>query len=62
MSLLPSIKGLGLSIENEDWIYNRTKNNPIQQHLLNQSSKYTADVKKINALLLYFCLVNLVLI
>ena len=62
MSLLPSIKGLGLSIENEDWIYNRTKNNPIQQPLLNQSSKYTADVKKINALLLYFCLVNLVLI
>ena len=62
MSLLPSIKGLGLSIENEDWIYNRTKNNPIQQHSLNQSSKYTADVKKINALLLYFCLVNLVLI
>ena len=46
MSLLPFIKGLGLRIENEDWIYNRTKNNTIQLHLFNQSFNYIFDVKK----------------
>ena len=46
MSLLPFIKGLGLRIENGDWIYNRTKNNTIQLHLFNQSFNYIFDVKK----------------
>ena len=56
MSLLPFIKGLGLRIENEDWIYNRTKNNTIQLHLFNQSFNYIFDVKKSQWFALIFLL------
>ena len=34
ISLLPSIKELGLNIKNEDWANNLTKDNTIQLHLL----------------------------
>ena len=44
ISLLPSIKGRGLSIENEDWANNKTKDNIIQLHLLNKSFNYTINI------------------
>ena len=44
ISLLPPIKGLGLSIENEDWANNKTKDNIIQLHLLNKSFNYTINI------------------
>ena len=44
ISILPSLKGLGLAIENEDWAKNITKDNTIQLHLLNRSFTYTIDI------------------
>ena len=44
ISILPSLKVLGLAIENEDWANNITKNNTIQLHLLNRSFNYTIDI------------------
>ena len=35
LNLLPPLKGLGLSIENEDWAENKTTNNTIQLHIAN---------------------------
>ena len=46
LNLLPSLKSLGLHIENEDWVSNKTKNNTIQLHILNRSFNYTASIKK----------------
>ena len=46
LNLLPSLKGIGLHIENDDWANNKTKDNTIQLHLLNRSFTRTADVKK----------------
>ena len=46
ISLLPSIKGLGLNIENEDWANNLTKDNTIQLHLLNKSFTYSINMSK----------------
>ena len=46
MNLLPSLKSLGLHIENEDWATNKTKDNTIQLHILNRSFNYTARIKK----------------
>ena len=37
INLLPSLKGLGLKIENEDWASNKTKDGTIQYHILNRS-------------------------
>ena len=42
MNILPSLKGFGLNVANQDI----TKNNMIQLHLLNQSFAYTIEVKK----------------
>ena len=33
LNLLPSLKSLGLHIENEDWASNKTKDNTIQLHI-----------------------------
>ena len=46
LNLPPSLKGLGLSIENEDWAENKTTNNTIQLHILNKSFYYTFNIKK----------------
>ena len=46
LSLLPSLKGMALHIENEDWASNKTKDNTIQLRILNRSFNYTASIKK----------------
>ena len=46
VNLLPSFKGLGLSIENDDWTKNKTKDGTIQLHILNKSFTRAIDVKK----------------
>ena len=46
MNLLPSLKALGLQIENKDCASNKTKDNKIQLHILNRSFNYTASTKK----------------
>ena len=46
LNLLPSFKPMGMHIENDDWISNKTKDNTIQLHLLNKSFTYTLKVKK----------------
>ena len=56
ISLLPSIKGLGLSTENEDWANNKTKDNIIQLHLLNKSFNYTINISKDQCIAFIFLL------
>ena len=46
LNLLPSLKEMGMHIENDDWIENKTKDNTIQLHIINRSFQYTASVKK----------------
>ena len=46
LNLLPSLKCLGLYIENEDWQSNLTKDDTIQLHLLNKSFSYTIQIKE----------------
>ena len=41
LNLLPWLKGLGLSIENDDWADNKTKDDTIQIHILNKSFTHT---------------------
>ena len=43
---MPSLKRIGLHIENDDWVENITKDNTIQLHILNRSFNHTIDVKK----------------
>ena len=40
LNLLPSLKGIGLHIENDDWIQKKTKDNTIQLDILNRSFTY----------------------
>ena len=44
LNLLPSLKSIGLQIENNDWKNNLTKDNTIQLHILNTSFVYTIDI------------------
>ena len=44
--LLPSLKEMGLHIENDDWASNIKKDNTIELHILNRSFNYTICVKK----------------
>ena len=37
---------MGLHIENEDWVSNKTKDNTIQLQMLNRSFNYTINIKK----------------
>ena len=46
LNLLPSLKTMGLHIENNDWADNETKDNTIQLHIINRSFTYTTNVKK----------------
>ena len=46
LNLLPSLKEMGMHIENDDWIENKTKDNTTQLHILNRSFQYPASVKK----------------
>ena len=46
LNLLPSLKGIGLKIENNDQKNNLTRDNTIQLHILNTSFVYTIDIKK----------------
>ena len=54
LNLLPSLKTLGLKLENEDWVSNKTKDKTMQLHILNRSFTYTRKIKKINVLVSYF--------
>ena len=56
ISLFPSIKKLGLSIENEDWANNLTKDNTIQLQLLNKSFNYTINISKDQCIAFIFLL------
>ena len=46
LNLLPSLKGIGLHTENNDWAKNKTKGSTIQLHILNRSFTRTIDIKK----------------
>ena len=46
LNLLPSLKGMGLKIEDSDWVSNKTKDNPIQLHLLKRNFHHTTKIKK----------------
>ena len=46
LNILPSLKTMGLHIENDDWAENKTKDNTIQLHILNRSFTYTINIKK----------------
>ena len=46
LSSLPSLKEMGIHIENDDWASNITKDNTIELHILNRSFNYTICVKK----------------
>ena len=46
LTLLPSLKGIGFKIKNNNWKNNLTKDNTIQLHILNTSFVYTLDIKK----------------
>ena len=46
LSSLPSLKEMGIHIENDDWASNITNDNTIELHILNRSFNYTICVKK----------------
>ena len=50
LNLLPSLKRIGLHMENDDWVENKTKDNTIQFHIskisLKRSFNHTTDVEK----------------
>ena len=46
LNILPSLKGMGLSIEDHDWKDIKTKQNTIQLHLLKKSFIYTANINE----------------
>ena len=56
INLLPSLKGLGLKIENEDWASNKTKDGTIQLHILNRSFTRTIEIRKKQVIAFLFLL------
>ena len=54
LNLLPSLKGLGLSIENDDWAENKTKDDTIQLHILNKSFTHTINIKKKQCIVFFY--------
>ena len=46
VKFITTFKGIGLKLENQDWILNKAKGNTIQLHILNRSFTYTARIKK----------------
>ena len=58
INLLPSLKGLGLKIENEDWASKKTKDNTIQLHILSRSFTRTISIKNRQVIAFIFLLVE----
>ena len=56
INLLPSLKGLGLKIANEDWASNKTKDGTIQLHILNRSFTRTIEIRKKQVIAFLFLL------
>ena len=56
INLLPSLKGLGLKIEDNDWVSNKTKNDTIQLHILNRSFTRTIAIRKNQVIAFLFLL------
>ena len=56
LNLLPSLKGMGLHIENDDWAENKTKDNTIPLQILNRGFTYTIDIKKTQCISFNFLL------
>ena len=56
INLLPSLKGLGLKIEGNDWLSNETKNDTIQLHILNRSFTRTFEIRKNQVIAFMFLL------
>ena len=56
INLLPSLKGLGLEIEDNDWVSNKTKNDTIQLHILNRSFTRTIAIRKNQVIAFLFLL------
>ena len=46
LNLLPSLKVLGLKLENEDWVSNKTRDNTIQLHIHNRSFVHTISINE----------------
>ena len=46
LNLLPSLKTMGMHLENDDWSQNKTKDNKIKLHILNRSFTYTINIKE----------------
>ena len=56
INLLPSLKGLGLKTENEDWASNKAKDGTIQLHILNRSFTRTIEIRKKQIIAILFLL------
>ena len=56
INLLPSLKGLGLKIEDNDWVLNKTKNDTTQLHILNRSFIRTFEIRKKQVIAFMFLL------
>ena len=54
INLLPSLKGLGLKIENEDRASDKMKDGTIQLHILNRSFTRTFEIRKKQVIAFYF--------
>ena len=54
INLLTSLKGLGLKIEHNDWVSNKTKNVTIRLHILNRSLQEQLKLEKTKLLRFYF--------
>ena len=56
INLLLSLKGLGLKIEENDWVSNKTKNDTILLHILNRSFTRTIEIRKNQVITFLFLL------
>ena len=56
INLLLSLKGLGLKIEENDWVSNKTKNDTILLHMLNRSFTRTIEIRKNQVITFLFLL------
>ena len=54
INLLPSLKGLGLKIEDNDWVSNKTENDTIQLHILSRRFSRTIEIRKKTKLLHFY--------
>ena len=56
INLLPSLKGLGLKIEDSDWVSNKTENDTIQLHILSRRFSRTIEIRKHQVIAFLFLL------